>query len=189
MEEKLITNIEEPRMGIVYNLKFLEWFFQIDKKYDDKEKEYMFNVMSYASLEEPYIFMRIILYIANTRSKSQELHYKQILHFLCVMYPEWILANLHLLLSLGSKNDILFLIQSNTITPRLLTWVKHQAKIDPDFAHLMTGEVIDKPIKRVIRYKPKLVKNTKWSIFLNKILDDPKLNGIALPTKSVIEIE
>ena len=133
-------------------------------------------------LEEPYIFMRILLYVSNTRrSNEEELAYKILIHFLGTMFPEMAIANLDLFVSLGKKDDILYFMQCSNITQRVITYINHKAKTDEDFKTLLDGKVIGLPINRLVRYKPKLGrKHHRWDIFLMKILDDPTFNGITI---------
>ena len=164
------------------NLVFLEWYFKGEKNLlSDAEKQRIFSFMTYSSIEDPYCFLRIMLYIANTRrTDEQEIFYKIVIHFLGTMYPEIVMANLELFIKLGKKDDVLYFLQCPGITARVSTWIKHKAKEDPDFNMLLDGKLIGKKINRVVRYKPKLTKNSKWDVFLYKILDDPNFNGITI---------
>lgn len=184
IEEIEITeeNLIDDNHYIKANIMLLDWYFRGNFNIlDDKEKQRIFSFMTYAMIEDPYCFMRIILYIANIRkTDKQEIFYKIIIHFLSTMFPEIVMANLELFITLGKKDDILYFIQSPGISARIITWINHKAKEDPDFNILLSGKMINKPIKRVIRYIPKLRKDNKWTIFLYKILDEPLLNGITI---------
>ena len=180
-----MENIEEQEQQrvIAYNVDLLQWYFTKNKHIiSDQEKDRLFSIMSYAMMEDTHCFMRVLLYIANTRVRDEEeIAYKILLHFLGVMSPEIVMANIDMLLTFGRKDDILYLLQCTNITDRILTFLKHKAKEDPDFATLMEGTQIKKPSKRVAYYRPKFNKDNTWSVFLTKLLDDPKFNGISLP--------
>lgn len=175
------TTITEKK-AIFYNIELLKWYFQRGKHVlQDEEKQKIFSILSYSVLEEPYIFMRIMLYIANARrSNEEEISYKILVHFLGTMFPEMCMANLDMFMSLGKKDDILYFMQCSNITQRVITYINHKAKIDDEFKTLLEGSVIGMPIDRQVRYKPKLKRGHKWDVFLMKILDDPLFNGITL---------
>lgn len=172
IEEKIITN----------NITLLNWYFKYNGNIIlNEEKEKLFNILTLAILEDPYIFIRIVLYIANTRkTNKQEIQYKLLLHFISTMFPEIVMANIQLFINLGKKDDILYFLQTPNITERIITWIKHKSKLDNDFNTLLNGELINSKINRIIYYKPKLNKKAKWDIFLYKILDDPTFNGITV---------
>lgn len=179
------TTIQQPEPRIIkYNLLFLKWFFSKNKNiFNERDKEYAFNIMSQSVVEDPYIFMRCVLYIANVRTTDeQEIIYKTIMHFLCTMFPDFLMNNIELLLKLGKNDDVLYIIQSKVLTAKILTQINHKIKIDKTetFIKLQNGEEINEKIKRVIYYKPKFNKNYNQTDFLYKILDEPKLNGILL---------
>ena len=165
-----------------HNANFIAWYFSKKSTIlDEKSKQMIFANLTQAMLEDPYCFMRIMLYIANIRSTDrEEIFYKIIVHYLGTMFPEIMLANIELLTKLGKKDDVLYFLQCPNITARVMTWIKHKAKMDTDFAKLMEGTLIGNPIKRVARYRPKLSKNNKWDVFIYKILDDAAFNGITL---------
>lgn len=180
MEETVTTKI--VKKPIFHNVELLKWYFTKNKHIlTDEEKQKIFSILSYSVLEEPYIFMRILLYIANSRrSNEEEIAYKVLIHFLGTMFPEMCFANLDLFMKLGKKDDILYFMQCNNITQRVVTYINHKAKEDDEFKILLDGKVIGMPIDRQVRYKPKLKKGHRWDVFLMKILDDPLFNGITL---------
>lgn len=166
-----------------YNMNFLAWYFTKDLK----DKEYAFQILTMASMEEPYCFMRILLYIANTRISDEKYH--TILHFMCVMYPEWIMSNLDLITSIGDKSDVIYVINSKILTERATTWIKHKSKTDDYYKEMLskvlndktdTKYIVNKTRKMVVLYKPKFGKKYKWSVFLEKILSDSTFNGITI---------
>lgn len=178
MEETLTE-----KKAIFYNVELLKWYFQQHKLVlNDTEKQKIFSILSYSILEEPYIFMRILLYIANTRrSNEEEICYKILIHFLGTMFPEMAIANFDLFIKLGKKDDILYFMQCSNITQRVVTYINHKAKQDDDFKSLLDGKVIGIPIDRQVRYKPKLSRrHHRWDVFLTKILDDSVFNGITI---------
>lgn len=172
----------QESISIIYNIELLKWYFETHKDINgDDDKQRIFSIFSYSMIEEPYIFMRILLYIANTRhTDEQEIAFKTLVIFLGTMFPELCMANLDLFMKLGKKDDILFFMQCPNISARVIKYVKHKVKEDADFQILLDGTIIDKPIKRIVRYKPKMKKGHSWSVFLNKILDDPAFNGITI---------
>jgi hypothetical protein len=173
---------DKERHTISDNIIFLEWYFKGDMNLlNDNEKQRIFSFMTYATLEDPYCFLRIMLYIANTRrTDRQEIFYKIVIHFLGTMYPEVVMANLELFIKLGKKDDVLYFLQCQGITERVITWIKHKAKEDKDFQTLLDGKMIGLKIDRKVYYKPKLTKYHTWDKFLYKILDDATFNGITL---------
>lgn len=176
-------NIEQPELTeIRSNLIFLDWYFNNTANIlVDDEKQKIFATLTHSVLEDHHCFMRIVLYIANTRSTDrQEIFYKTIIHFISTMFPEIIMANLELFVKLGKKDDVLYFVQCPGISQRVSTWIKHKAKEDTDFCMLLDGTLIGTHINRIIRYKPKFGKTKKWDIFVYKILDDPSFNGITL---------
>ncbi len=167
---------------ITYNVDLLVWYFTKNKNItSDIEKQKVFGILSYALLEDPHCFMRIVLYIANTRkTDEEELSYKILIHLLGSVTPEIILANLELFLKFGKKDDILYFIQIPSITERIIKYVKHIVKTDSDYEKLQMGTLINAPINRVVSYKPKMKLDNTWTLFLNQILDDPIFNGIII---------
>jgi hypothetical protein len=173
------------KKSIYYNVELLKWYFTRGKAItSEEEKQKAFSILSYSVLEDPYIFMRIMLYVANARrSDEEELSFKLLVIFIGTMFPEMAMANLDLFMKLGKKDDILYFIQCPNIAPRVIKYIKHKAKMDEEFNILLNGEVIGIPIDRQVRYKPKMkLKNHRWDIFLFKILDDALFNGITLGT-------
>jgi hypothetical protein len=172
------NNIETEQKIIRHNIHFLEWFYNMHTNVlTDEGKKEAFDVMAKASIEDPACFMRIVLYFANTRKGAkQELTYRVILHFLSIMYPDWIMINIEQLIRMGAVTDVYYLIPN--MSSRVMTWVKHKARTDEVFAQLMRGELTKSKIDRSVRYLPKFGKNYRWSTLLTKILDDPTFNGI-----------
>lgn len=172
----------EEKKHIKDNITLLNWYFKYNVNItQDQEKEKLFSILTLAITEDPYIFIRIMLYIANTRkTDKQEIQYKLLIHFIASMFPELTMANLDLFINLGKKDDILYFLQTPNITERVITWIKHKAKLDNDYNILLNGTMINKNINRIIYYRPKLNKKSKWNIFLFKILDDPNFNGITI---------
>lgn len=181
MDETNAKIEEEVKRTITFNIDFLSWYFTKNKNIiSDEQKQLAFSLMTQASMEDPACFMRIILYIANTRSTDEEeLAYKMVLHFICVMYPDWVIANTELIIGLGKKDDVLYLLQAPNMAEKAMKWIKHKMREDDDFKSLEDGKLIGTPINRRVRYKPRLGRNSKWTTFLFKILDDPTFNGIS----------
>lgn len=171
-------NIDEQLKA---NINFLKWYFntKIDIR-TDKEKEKLFNILATAYLEDVYCFVRIYLYIANTRTTDlQELKFKSIIHFMCIIEPELCIANLNLFITAGYKKDILFYV-SSVISGRVLPFIKHKAyEGDEFFKELMEGKILDEVKENKITYKL-LNRKNKWSILIDKILDEPLFNGITV---------
>lgn len=173
----------EDKKTITENIEFLKWYLdKTDDNYeiskDEDENEKLFFFLSTCVYEDPFVFFRIVLYIANTRNTpSQELIYRQILHFLSTLTPQYILANLDLLIEFGYKNDILFLLSSSNIQKRVIKYINHVAKNDNDFKLLLDGKLIDKERKKLISYNI-LEDPIK---LLETILDDNTFNGISMP--------
>lgn len=168
-------------MRIIYNILLLNVFFKNKStNLSENDKEYIFGICSKAILEDPKIFMRILLYFANIRKGViQEFFYKTLLIFLGTTFPEILMANIELIIKLGKKDDVLYIMQCPNLTEKIITYVKHKAKSDDeDFKTLLSGNTSKSKIKRIVRYLPKFKKENKWDIFLYKILDDANFNGI-----------
>ena len=179
----------EEQHIIKYNVLLLKWYFKKNKNIlDEKEKEYIFNLMTYSFLEDSYCFMRIMLYIAHTRNNDEkEIAYKIMVHFLGTMFPEIVLANLDMFVKLGKKNDVLYFVQIPSISQRVGKWIKHIAKSEPIFNNLLNGKLINEPRELNIYYQPKWNNKNKWTILINKILDETLFNGITLPSTNIID--
>ena len=176
--------MENSTKVIKYNVYFLHWYFiknRIKQVYDDNEKEYIFSTLSNALFEDPHCFMRIVLYIANTRTTDiQEISYKTILHFLATMDSNLLFNNIDLIIQFGKKDDVLFLLQSPNVAERTKKYIEHLSNSDDDYKQLLNGKLINKTIERKVYYKPKLRKKDKMSILLTKILQDPIFNGLQI---------
>lgn len=174
--------MENSTKIIKHNIYFLHWFFlrnRIKHVYDDDEKQFIFATLTNAMYEDSHCFMRIVLYIANIRKTDiQEIGYKAILHFIATTNSELIFNNIDLIIKFGKKDDVLYLLQSPNIAEWAKKYIQHLAQTDDDYKQLLNGQLINKPIERKVRYKPKLRKKDKLSILLEKILQDPIFNGI-----------
>ena len=155
---------------------------------NDNHTENMLGIMTAAASEDMKLFMRFFLYVANTRNKYTELHYRFMCHFLGTFFKDVVYANIELIIRLGKKNDVLYFTPA--LPKEMMKWVKHKAKIDDDYKVLLEGKQIETPIERKVYYKPKYTKNYKWQFFFEKIAGDPTFNGIQTPrpTKVVEEI-
>lgn len=167
---------------IAYNVDLLKWYFTKKKNItSDNEKQKLFNILSRALIEDPHCFIRICLYIANTRkTDEEELSYKILIHLIGSVTPEIILGNLELFLQLGKKDDILYFIQIPSITERIIKYVKHIVKTDSDYEKLQMGTLINAPINKKVFYKPKMKLDNTWTTLLHQILDDTTFNGIQI---------
>ncbi len=177
-ETKTIQKLQDEQKTIYYNYILLEWYIKDSKKImlDDNHKQKIFSLMSNAYLEDPYCFLRIMLYIANTRSKdSDEIAYKIMIHFLGIMMPDVIMNNIELFTTIGKKMDVIYFLQCNVLTNKVLKWIRHKAKYDNDYAVLSSGKFIDVKSIYKIRYK---AKRSDIKSLLLKILDEPLFNGL-----------
>lgn len=174
--------INEHKHTIAYNVDLMKWYFTKNKNIiSDDEKDKVFHLMSYAFLEDHYCFMRLMLYIANTRkTDEQEISYKIMIHFLSILFPDITLANIDMFLTLGKKDDVLYFLQCANISANVLRYINHKAKTDSDFKILLNGKMIKKKIERKIKYKPDFKSNTTWNDFMFNLLDDPIFNGVTL---------
>lgn len=187
----------ENKKTITDNLELLKWYLNKDEnrsQFDpENEKEELFYFLSICLYEDPFVFFRILLYVANTRtSTSEEIIYKQMLHFLSVLAPQYLLANMDLLIKFGYKNDILILLTASNIRNRVIKFITHLSKTDDDFKTLLNGKLIEKNRNTIIKYKEKsplqidkyinnIDDNSEIIELLENILDDPNLNGISMP--------
>lgn len=148
-------------------------YFDLENSDDIDDIFYLFSNSLY---EDPYVFYRILLYIANNRNNpSQELFYKSLLHFVATLAPQFILSNIDILLKFGYKNDILYLLLSQNIQSRVIKYVDHLAKNDNDFKTLKSGNLLKKTKSVKVSYNEADVVK-----LLTKILDDPIFNGISI---------
>lgn len=172
----------EQKRTIFWNVQLWKWYFTYSKDItNDTEKDKLFALLVSASGEDIKLFMRFFLYVANTRNYYQEIGYKTMCHFISLMYPDMLMANIELLIKCGKKDDILYLMPNMHI--QLMRWMKHISKEDNDFKIMIEeGTIISDKIKRVCRYKPKLTKNYKWSYFFEKLATDTNLNGLQTGT-------
>ena len=174
-----METIEEEKIIITENVDLLKWYFKKNKNIlDDKEKEKLFNLLSASIYEDPLVFFRIFLYIVNTRkTNEQEICFKIMIHFIGILVPEVVMANLQKFIDFGSKSDVLYYIKVPALTKRIVTWVNHKSKEDNDFKILYEGTLITQKIKRKIKYT---LENKNYISLLEKILDDSEFNGIQI---------
>lgn len=169
----------QEKKTIFWNLQLWKWYFTYDKNLmNDSEKDKLFAIMVSSSGEDIKLFMRFFLYVANTRNFYKEVEYKTMCHFISLMYPDMLMANIELVVKLGKKDDILYLMPN--LHAQVLKWVRHKIKNgDTELATMVEeGKPIGDKIKRVCRYKPKETKNYKWTYFFEKLAMDHQLNGI-----------
>jgi len=163
---------------IKFNTSVLNWYLNEDKVkqiHDDKYREKIYSLFTNAAYEDPLVFMRIVLYIANTRTKDDEIiGYKSLLHFLGILLPQFVLNNIDLILKLGNKNDVLYFLSIPNIQKRIIKFIEYKSKYDSDYKDLLNGNVIKTKINRVIKYN----KENNVVTLLQNILDDPNFNGI-----------
>lgn len=173
-----MENIEE-KIIITENIELLKWYFEKNKPVlNDEEKEKLFNLLALCIYEDPQIFFRIFCFITNTRNTDeQEICYKIMVHFIGILAPEIVMANLNKFINLGSKTDVLYYIKVSSLTKKIVTWVNHMSKSDNDFKTLYDGTLIDNKINKQIFYS---LENENYIQLLEKILDDPLFNGIQL---------
>jgi len=174
-----METINEEKIIITQNIELLKWYFDKNKNIlKDIEKEKIFNLLSACIYEDPLVFFRIFLFIANTRkTDEQEIVFKTIVHFVGILVPEVVMANIEKFIQFGSKTDVLYYIKVPALTKRIVTWVNHKSKTDKDFKTLYNGTLIDTKITKQISYN--LEKNN-YVLLLEKILDDSLFNGIQL---------
>lgn len=169
---------------IKHNVYLLNYMFTKDLlklEYNEKEKDFIFSLITQAIFEDPFCYMRILLYFANIRKGTkQELFYKYLLHTTSIIVPDYLINNLELLTTLGKKQDVLYLMNNDYVRNKTIQYITHKSKYDQDFKELLNGNMIDVKSNIIIRYKPKTNKNNKMSILLNKILDDVNFNGITV---------
>lgn len=172
------NTIEEKRI-ITENVELLKWYFSKDKNIlDDEGKNKIFALLSLSIYEDPFVFLRIFKYITNTRkTDEQEIIYKILIHFMGILIPDIIMANIDEFIQLGKKDDVLYYLQCSPITKRISRWIDHKAKQDSDFKSLYAGELIKSPINRVTKYK---LKDNNYTELLENILDDSNFNNIQI---------
>lgn len=170
---------EQERKVIFWNVQLWKWYFTYEKNLmSDVEKDKLFAIMVSASGEDIKLFMRFFLYVANSRNFYQEVAYKTMCHFISLMYPDMLMANIELLITLGKKDDILYLMPN--LSASILKWLRHKVKMGDTQYSIMVeeGKQIGDSVKRVCRYKPQKTKNYKWTYFFEKLAMDHHLNGI-----------
>lgn len=167
----------EQKRTIKWNVELWKWYFNTnDSIVLDKEKEQAFNIMGLASSEDIRLFTRFLLYTANTRNFKKDIKYKTLCYFTGLMFPDFAIANLDLILRLGKKSDILYFMPA--IPEKIMTYVNHKAKEDNDFILLQNEQINGFVINRVVRYKPINSKHYKWQYFFEKLASDINFNGI-----------
>lgn len=174
-----METINEEKIIITQNIELLKWYFDKNKNIlKDIEKEKIFNLLSACIYEDPLVFFRIFLFIANTRkTDEQEIVFKTIVHFVGILVPEVVMANIEKFIQFGSKTDVLYYIKVPALTKRIVIWVNHKSNSDEDFKTLYQGTLIKSKINREINYT---LENKNYISLLEKILDDSKFNGIQL---------
>lgn len=162
---------------LVWNVELWKWYFNDQHTLiTDEDKSKTYDILTMASSEDIKLFTRFVMYVSNTRNKNKEIEYKTLCYFLSLLFPDFTIANLDIILKLGKKSDILYYMP--TMPERLMTWIKHKANEDKDFEILMTGEYKQFKIDRKIRYKPLKTKDYKWSYFFEKLASDSIYNGL-----------
>lgn len=167
---------------IVHNLDFLKWYletkpedFELEYKSEEKTKE-LFLLFTECIYEDPFVFMRLILYIANTRTEVyQEFIYKTLLHYIGILSPQFVLSNIDMLINFGYKSDILYLLSVPNIQKRIIKYIEHKSKVVNEFKTLLEGKMIEKIRTNICTYE---IKNPVS--LLETILDDASLNGISI---------
>lgn len=176
------NTLEQDYTIIKHNIYLLNYMYRkntLKLEYNNSEKEKIFSLITNSIFEDPYCFMRILLYYANTRKTTyQELFYKYLIHVTATVAPLYILSNLDLICELGRKEDCLYFLTNPNTRERTIKWIDHKAKLDKDFETLKSGNMIHTKSNIITRYKPKTGKNHKMSEFLEKVLADPNFNGI-----------
>jgi len=167
MENKIITE----------NLELLKWFYNEEKIItDDEEKNNIFILLSLCYSEDPHVFLRIFKYIINKRNNPiQEEKYRIIIHFLCIMIPNILIANMDDFIDLGFKNDVIYYAKCESFTKHILKYVNYKAKTDKDFKQLITdGKLLSNNKKINIEFN---LENNNYIELLEKILDEPIFNN------------
>jgi len=173
-----MENIEE-KVVITYNVDLLKWYFNKDKNIlKDLEKEKLFNILAACIYEDPLVFFRIFLFIANTRkTDDEEIIFKILVHFIGVLTPDVVMANLEKFIQFGKKSDVLYFIKVPALTKRIVTWVNHKSKEDKYYKDLYAGNLKKSEINTITNYS--LIDNN-FVLLLENILDDSNFNGIQI---------
>jgi len=163
--------MQEDKHTITYNLELLKWYL------DDEQinTEHTFANLSLAYAEDQLCFIRIFMYVSNTRTTERdEMVYKILIHFLCVIASDLVMLNIDLFLKVSNnKEDIIFYLQCPVISERILKYINHLAKVDDDFKNIKDFNLSNKKEKSDIEYTYETT-----SDLLICILDEPKFNGI-----------
>lgn len=162
---------------IIWNVELWKWYFnESHPLINDEDKSKTYDILTLASSEDIKLFTRFVMYVANTRNKYKEIEYKTLCYFLSLLYPDFTIANIDILLKLGKKSDVLYYMPS--MPERMMSWIKHKSLEDKDFEILISGEYKHFKIDRKVRYKPLKTKDYKWSFFFEKLASDPIYNGL-----------
>lgn len=144
------------------NIKLLKWYTDktpIDKNQVDK----LYHMFMLAYDECPDTFIDITLYIAGTRNKFTNTHYKLVLHFLATNYPETIMYNIWYIINFGHITDLLYLKQEPVISARINTFIKYNSKFNSKFKNI---ENIPYNFEKTFKFK---LKKDNYNKLLEKI--------------------
>lgn len=161
-------------MEIIKNKEFLNWYVnpkEITK--DDVEKLYHMFMSAYN--EDEKLFMKITLYIAGTRTKFTDTHFKCVLHFLSTNYTEKIMCNLHLFVKFGNICILNYLLQEQTIKNRINTFIKYHASYILMYKDFINDKNSVFNYKKYFKFK---LKNNNLERLLDKIETNEELNLI-----------
>lgn len=162
---------------ITENIEVLKWFYSEEKELTEDEKSSIFVTLSLAYAEDAHAFLRVFKYMTNKRKGSlQEQRYRVIIHFLSVMIPNIVMANLEDFIQLGYKNDVIYYAMTPSLTKHILKYVNHKARMDKDFKSLIdTGKMMNVSNPPSIDFD--LIDNDYVKLMEN-ILDEPAFNNI-----------
>lgn len=161
-----------------WNYMFLDWYMQNDDAIlikNENASGTAFDLMSLAIDEDPYAFFRIFMHISNSYPFTKTKLYRTCIHFICTICPDQVMVNLERIITIGSKDDILFYAPIPHMTKKITAFVERMSKKDSAYTDLLNGKLTNHEAPIIIKDKNLSVKE-----LLEKILDEPAFNHIQL---------
>lgn len=152
-------------METINNKKLLDWYCN-PKEIDKDMVEKLYDMFMKAYHEDTQLFIKISLYIAGTRTKFTETHFKVLLHFLATNYPEKLMSNLKLFVEFGHISILTYLLQEDVIKNRIKTFIKYHASFVTKYKEYVNDETPTYKHKKYFKYK---LKNNDLDRLIKKI--------------------
>lgn len=152
-------------METINNERLLNWYCN-PKEIDKNMVEKLYDMFMKAYHEDEILFIKISLYIAGTRTKFTETHFKVLLHFLATNYPQKLISNLALFVEVGHISILTYLLQEDVIKARIQTFIKYHASFVTKYKDYINGET---PVHNYTKFFKFKLKNNDFQRLINKI--------------------